>query len=61
MIEVKSSNNCSLNKNLLHFQKQINAEHVLQLSRDLPYIEQDFRESKSPQIFPMSTFLSQMV
>jgi len=61
MIEVKSSNNCSLNKNLLHFQKQINAEHVLQLSSDLPYIEQDFRELRTPQIFPMSTFLSQLV
>ncbi len=61
MIEVKSSSNHSLNKNLLHFQKQIDAKYALQLSADLPYIEQDFRELTSPKIFPVSTFLSQLV
>ncbi len=61
MIEVKNSDNCSLNKNLLHFQKQLEAPHVIQLSAEMPYIEQDFRELKSPKIFPMTTFLSQLV
>lgn len=61
MIEVKNSNNYSLSKSLFHFQKQINAQYSLQLSSDLPYIEQDFRELSSPKIFPMSTFLSQLI
>lgn len=61
MIEVKNSNNYSLSKNLLHFQKQINAKYVLQLCANLPYTEQDFRELTSPKIFPLSTFLSQLI
>ena len=61
MIEVKNFDNCSLNKNLLHFQKQLEVPYVLQLSAEMPYIEQDFRELKSPKIFPMTTFLSQLV
>ncbi len=61
MIEVKSSSNNSLNKNLLNFQKQIDAPHALQLSAEMPYIEQDFRDLKGAKIFPMSTFLSQLI
>ncbi len=61
MLEVKNSDNHSLNKNLIHFQKQINAKYALQLSANLPFIDQDFRELDSPKIFPMTTFLSQLV
>lgn len=61
MMEVKNSDNYALSKNLLHFQKQLNAKYALQLSYDLPYIEQDFRELHSPKIFPLSTFLSQLI
>lgn len=60
MIEVKNSDNHSLSKSLLHFQKQLNAQHVLQLCNSLDYIEQDFRELNTPKIFPLSTFLSQL-
>lgn len=61
MLEVKNSDNYSLNKNLIHFQKQINAKYALQLSTYLPLIDQDFRELDSPKIFPMNTLLSQLV
>ncbi len=61
MLEVKNSDNYSLSKNLLHFQKQLNAKYALQISYDLPYIEQDFRELTTPKIFPISTFLSQLI
>ena len=61
MLEVKNSDKYSLSKNLLHFQSQINAPYALQLSAEMPYIEQDFRELKSAKIFPMTTFLSQLV
>lgn len=61
MLEVKTSDNYSLSKNLLHFQKQVNAKYVFQLCADLPYIEQDFREIISPKMFPLSTFLSQLI
>lgn len=61
MLEVKNSDNYSLSKNLLHFQAQINAPYALQLSANMSYIEQDFRELKSAKIFPLTTFLSQLV
>ena len=41
MVEVKSSGKEALSPNLLHFQKELNAPHVLQVAMDLPYIEKD--------------------
>ena len=61
LIEVKTSANQPISNNLLHFQEQIKAQYCLQLAFDLPYVEYDFREIKSPKVFPMSTFLSQLI
>jgi len=61
MVEVKTSLNEPLSPNLMHFQKQIGAEHVLQVAFDAPYVEVDCFTLQSPKIVPMSTFLSQLV
>lgn len=61
MVEVKTSGKESLNKSLLTFQSQIQAEHVLQVAFDLPYVEVDCLALKTPKIVPMRTFLSQLI
>lgn len=61
LIEVKASEKKSLSKNLLYFQEQVQAAYVLQLAFDLDYIDYDFRDIKKPKIFPVSTFLSQLI
>ncbi|OAI50786.1 hypothetical protein AYO37_00775 [Opitutia bacterium SCGC AG-212-L18] len=61
LLEVKNSGNKPLSQSLLYFQKQIRAKYVLQLALDLDYIDFDFRDLKQPKIFPLSTFLSQLI
>jgi len=61
LIEVKSSNNQSISPNLLHFQKQIQAEHVFQVAFDMPYIDEDCFAVKKPVIVPARTLLSQLI
>ena len=61
LAEVKTSGKKSLSKNLLYFQEQVQATYVLQLAFDLDYIDYDFRDLKKPKIFPLSTFLSQLI
>jgi predicted AAA+ superfamily ATPase len=61
LLEVKKSATEPLSKNLLLFQDQIKAEHVLQLAFDLPYVEKDCFQNKLPKIVSMKTFLSQLI
>lgn len=60
LLEVKSSSNQSISKNLLYFQKQLNAKHVLQLAYDLPYGEYDSFAFTEPKIVSLQSFLSQL-
>ena len=60
LIEVKSSANQSISPSIFHFQEQIKAKHAIQLAFDLPYVEYDFRDSKTPKIIPLASFLSQI-
>lgn len=61
MLEVKSSGREQLSRHLLHFQNQVQAEHVLQVALDLPFVEIDCFSLKKPAIVPVSTFLSQLL
>ncbi len=61
MVEVKSSGLEPLSPNLLYFQDQLHASHVLQVAMDLPYVEEDCFSLKKPTIVPAKTFLSQLV
>lgn len=60
LIEVKASEGKSLSPSLKYFQDQTKAPYALQLAYDMPYEDIDFRSIKTPSIFPMSTFLSQL-
>lgn len=61
MVEVKSSGAEPLSPNLLFFQTQLNAPHVLQVAIDVPYVEQDCFSQQKPMIVPAKTFLSQLI
>lgn len=61
MVEAKCSGTDPLNPNLLSFQKEVNVPHILQVVRDLPYIEEDCFSLKKPTIVPAKTFLSQLI
>jgi hypothetical protein len=61
MVEVKSSFKEPLSPNLKVFQEQIEAQHVLQVAFDLPYVEVDCFALKTPKIVSVTTFLSQLV
>lgn len=60
MIEVKSSAKEPLSRHLLHFQSQVQAEHILQVAQDLPFVDIDCFSLKNPTIVPLTTFLSQL-
>ena len=59
MIEVKSSD-INVSDSLVHFQKQLNAPHCLQVVIDLPYIGKDCFSLKGIHVVPAKTFLSQL-
>jgi uncharacterized protein len=61
LVEVKSANNQPLSKNLIEFQKQLNAPHAFQVVMDLPYVDKNCFETTGPIIVPAKTFLSQLV
>ncbi len=61
LVEVKSANNQSLSKNLIDFQKQLDAPHAFQVVMDLPYVDKNCFEATGPVIVPAKTFLSQLV
>ena len=61
LVEVKSSSNAGISKDLYKFQKQTKALHAFQVVFDLPYVEKNCFEYKDPIIVPAPTFLSQLV
>ncbi|MGE3920612.1 MAG: ATP-binding protein [Gammaproteobacteria bacterium] len=61
LVEVKNSYKEPLSQNLTHFQKQLNAKHVLQVAFDLPFVEFDCFSLNTPKIVPIKTFLSQLI
>lgn len=61
LIEAKKSASDSLNPALKSFQNQLKAKIAIQVAFDAEYIDQDVRTLSSPVIFPMQTFLSQLV
>lgn len=60
LLQIKSSEH-SLSSSLLHFQKQVQAEHVFQVNFEMPYIDKDCFAVKKPVIVPARTLLSQLV
>lgn len=60
IVEVKSSDNHSISKNLSYFQQQIKAEHAFEVIFDLPYVDQNCFQHNLPIRVPLSTFLSQL-
>jgi predicted AAA+ superfamily ATPase len=61
LVEVKSSAQTSLNKNLFYFQKETEADHAFQLVFSSDYIAKDCFSVNTPVQVPVLTFLSQLV
>lgn len=61
MVEVKSSPNNHISKNLHHFHKILNTPHTFQAVYDMPYVERDCFAQGKPTIVPLRTLLSQLV
>ncbi len=61
LLEVKSSDNQPISTHLLHFQKQLQAEHVFQVAFDMPYVHEDCFAVRKPIIVPARTLLSQLI
>lgn len=61
LVEVKASRQGGLSKSLFHFQEQTKAPHAFQVVFDLPYINADCFNYKTPTIVPATTFLSQLI
>lgn len=61
MVEVKATEDKTLDPHLLHYQQQLNVPHVFQVSANLPYINKDCFTFDRPMIVPLKTFLSQLV
>lgn len=60
LVEVKSSNNVSLNKNLSYFQSITGANHAFQVVFDMPDKRINCFDFTEPVKVPLKTFLSQM-
>jgi len=61
LIEVKSSANEKLSQSLKQFHKHLNTPYAFQVAFDMPYVDKDCFEQKSPCIVSLKTFLSQLV
>ena len=61
LVEVKSSSNASISKNLFYFQEKLKAKHAFQVVFDMNYVAKDCFLHSSPVIVPAQTFLSQLV
>ncbi len=61
LVEVKSSSNVSISKNLYYFQEKLKAKHAFQVVFDKDYIAKDCFAYSTPVIVPAQTFLSQLV
>lgn len=61
MVEVKNSNNHSLNQNIYLFNKQLRVPHVFQVCHEMEYIDKDCFAINKPMMVPLLTFLLQLV
>jgi predicted AAA+ superfamily ATPase len=60
LVEVKSSYNQSLSKNLVYFHETLKTQHAFQVAYDLPFQEVDAFELKTPKIISLRSFLSEL-
>ncbi|USO02811.1 MAG: ATP-binding protein [Alphaproteobacteria bacterium] len=61
LVEAKLNGNERLSSNLLYFQNQIHAEHVLQVAFNVDYVNKSCFEVNTPLVVPAKTFLSELV
>lgn len=61
IVEVKTSANKQLSKNLVHFKNSLNLKHAFQVVFDLDFVDLDCFAEKEPIIVPAKTFLSQLI
>lgn len=60
LIEVKTSAKENLSPQLYYFQDQLKTEHAFQVSMNMPFVNKNCFDYKSPIKIPASTFLSQL-
>ena len=61
MVEVKSSDDRRLNKNLKYFHERLGTKHAFQLMFDMDFVNSDSFEYDYPVLIPAITFLSQLI
>ncbi len=61
LVEVKSTQSTSIDKNLLYFNTKTGAYHAFQVSFEMSYIDTDCFTINRPVIVPVTTLLSQLV
>lgn len=61
LVEVKSSENTGVSKNLYVFQQQTGAKHAFQVVFDMDYVDKDCFLYNEPIIVPAQTILSQLI
>lgn len=61
LVEVKSSENTGMSKNLWVFQQQTQAKHAFQAVFDMEYVDKDCFTHFEPIIVPVQTLLSQLI
>ncbi|HSW86181.1 MAG TPA: AAA family ATPase [Rhabdochlamydiaceae bacterium] len=62
LVEAKTNGtNNGISRWLYYFQEKLKAPHAFQIGFDLPYIDKDCFEIKTPIIVPATTFLSQLI
>lgn len=61
IVEVKSSENKGISKNLYYFQQATGAEHAFQVVFDKEFVSGNVFSYRDPVIVPVKTFLSQLV
>lgn len=61
LVEVKSSDNQGISKNLHYYYQQLKPAHAFQVVFDLPYEDIDCFSYHQPIIVPALTFLSQLI
>ena len=61
LIEVKSSQNRPMSKELIHFRSKLKVRNAFQVVFDMPYIDKDCFSEKNPVIVPAQTLLSQLI
>jgi predicted AAA+ superfamily ATPase len=60
LVEAKLAARGGPSPSLAHFQRQLGAEHALEVALDLPYVDRDCFEPTRPTVVPARTFLAQL-